>query len=75
MLCGALIANRRLLSTELHPWDGTMSVGGLALPVWKEGTKNVSYFKHLMCVALPQNRVPLSSVFLESKEHFLDILL
>lgn len=38
------------------------------------GSKNVAYFKHVMCVALPQNRVPLSLGFLESKEHFPDVL-
>lgn len=39
-----------------------------------EGRKNASYFKHLICVALPQNRVPLSLVLLESKEYFPEIL-
>lgn len=39
-----------------------------------KGSRNVSYFKHLICVALPQSRVPFSLVLLESKEYFPDIL-
>lgn len=39
-----------------------------------KGKKNVPCFKHLICIAPPQNRVLVSLVLLESQGHFPDIL-
>lgn len=69
MLRGTPIANQWLLFTLLYPWAGTMSVEGL------EGRKKVSYFNPLICVALPQHRVPHYPYFFwKAKSIFLIIL-